>query len=110
MTLEVWSAVYGYLGLWQAAAIPVVYVVVSVLGLFVAARTRQIGVFRTPEIPDGVITAFFVLSFLGIAFVISMSVLFFLRERERTRWPSRRSRRLRSCLLQPLYEVVVRTR
>lgn len=150
----VWSVILGYLDLWQAAAIPVVYAVVSVFGLILAARTKQIGVFRTsqllmwlifpfllqwslggfangsavgmwalgapllapligarvwpwlvgfaglsvvsglidsslaadaPEIPDGVITAFFVLSFLGIGLVISISMLFFLRERERAR-------------------------
>ncbi len=147
-----WSVVYGYLGLPRAAAIPVIYAVVSTAGLVLFARTKRTGFLRTsqllmflalpfllqwslggfsngsavamwamgaplmanvvgaylwpfmaafaglsvfsglidsslaanaPELPDGVITAFFVLNFLGIAFVTFVSLRFFIRERER---------------------------
>ncbi len=149
-----WSVVYGYLGLPRAAAIPVIYAVVSTAGLVLVARTKRTGFLRTsqllmflalpfllqwslggfangsavamwamgaplmanvvgaflwplmaafaglsvlsglidsslaanaPELPDGVITAFFVLNFLGIAFVTFVSLRFFIGERERAR-------------------------
>ncbi|MCH7846080.1 MAG: adenylate/guanylate cyclase domain-containing protein [Acidobacteria bacterium] len=38
-----------------------------------------------PEIPTGVITTFFVLSFLGVALVMFVPLLFFIGERERAR-------------------------
>lgn len=38
-----------------------------------------------PEIPQAVITTLFVLNFLGVAFVIVVSLRYFIRERERTR-------------------------
>ena len=40
---------------------------------------------NAPELPEGVITAFFVLNFLGIAFVTFVSLRFFIGERERAR-------------------------
>ncbi|MDP2623742.1 MAG: adenylate/guanylate cyclase domain-containing protein [Actinomycetota bacterium] len=154
LVVPLWSVVYGVLGLWLAAAIPLIYIAVSVLGLAIVARTRRIRLFRgsqmtmwltlpfllqwsvggfvngsavgiwaisapllasivgavprpwfvgfvglsvfsglidsslaagAPEVPPGVITSLFALNFLGIAFVMFVSLRFFIRERERAR-------------------------
>ena len=150
----VWSVVYAILGLRLAAAIPLLYAVLTVAGLIVMARTRRIELFRAsqmtlwlvlpfllqwslggfangsavgmwaigapllaslvgavpwlwflgffglsvlsglidhrlaaavPVIPQGLIVALFVINFVGLVFVVYVSLGFFIRERERMR-------------------------
>lgn len=150
----VWTVIYGVLGLFLAAAIPLVYVVLTVAGLVLVARTKRIEIFRrtqltmwlllpfllqwsvggfvnssgvamwaigaplvasligavpgpwfvgfvglsiasgliderlasnATELPTSLIVMFFVLNFLGLAFVIYVSLRYFIGERERTR-------------------------
>jgi adenylate cyclase len=152
--VSLWSIVYLVLGLGLSAAIPLVYAGLTLAGLVVLTRTKQIGLFRAsqmamwlifpfllqwslggfvngsavamwavgapllasligavpgpwflgfvglsaisgfidsslaataPNIPQGVITTLFVLNFLGVAFVIFVSLRYFVRERERAR-------------------------
>jgi len=45
----VWSVVYATLGLRLAAAIPLLYAVITVAGLILLARTRRIGLFRASQ-------------------------------------------------------------
>ncbi len=151
--VSLWSVGYLVLGLGLAAAIPLVYASLTLVGLVVVARTKRIRLFRVsqmtmwltfpfllqwsvggfvngsgvgmwavgapllasligavpgpwflgfiglsivsglldsslaasaPPIPPGVITALFVLNFLGVAFVIFVSLRYFVSERERT--------------------------
>ncbi|HVR33210.1 MAG TPA: adenylate/guanylate cyclase domain-containing protein [Acidimicrobiia bacterium] len=54
----VWSVVYGVLGLWLPAAIPLVYVVFTALGLVVVARTKRIGLFRSSQMTSWLVFPF----------------------------------------------------
>jgi guanylate cyclase len=152
--VSIWSVFYGLLGLGLAAAIPLVYASLTVVGLVLVARTKKIEAFRRSQLtmwlllpfflqwsvggfvnssgvaiwaigapllaslvgaipgpwffgfaglsvvsgiidgrlaagvaalPTSVIVTLFVLNFLGVAFVIYVSLRYFIRERERTR-------------------------
>jgi len=149
-----WTVIYGSLGLGLAAAIPLVYAILTIAGMTLVSRTREIALFRrsqltmwlllpfllqwsvggfvnssgvamwaigaplvaslvgavpgpwlagfiglsitsglidgrlaadATQLPTGLIVMFFVLNFLGLAFVIYVSLGYFIRERERTR-------------------------
>lgn len=151
--VSLWSILYLVLGLDLAAAIPLVYAGLTLVGLVVVARTKRIELFRAsqmamwltfpfllqwsvggfvnssgvaiwavgapllasligavpgpwfagfvglsvisglvdsalaasaPPLPQSVMTTLFVLNFLGVAFVIFVSIRYFVRDRERT--------------------------
>jgi adenylate cyclase len=154
LVVPMWSVVYASLGLRRAAAIPLLYTALTLVGLVVVARTRRIELFRASQltlwlvlpfllqwsvggfansgavamwavgapllasligaiprpwlfgfiglsvvsglidgklaaaaatIPPGLKTTFFIINFIGLVFVIYVSLGFFIRERERTR-------------------------
>ncbi len=53
-----WSVVYGAVGLWLPATIPLVYVVFTAVGLVVVARTKRIGLFRGSQMTSWLVFPF----------------------------------------------------
>ena len=166
--VAIWTIVYGILGVPLAALMPLVYIVVTVVGLVYLSRTKRLRPFAlsqvvmylflpfllqwslggfangsavgmwalgapllapllgiyawpgflgflglsvvsglidstlaasAPDVSQAVITAFFVLNFVGVGVITFMALLFFIRDRERARLELERERERSERLL-----------